>query len=91
MLHAIHESNQNFNLYNNNHIHNHNHIDSDEKARSEKPALAHDYDLDAALSNDPIAVRLYESKVYGTTYGRGLYRHAFYNGTVDLKQSAVKY
>ena len=68
MLNAIHESNQNINRYNN------NHIDNDEQARSDNPALAHDPDPDAALSNDPIAVRLYESKVYGTTYGRGLYR-----------------
>jgi hypothetical protein len=83
MLNAIHESNQNINLY------NHKHIDNDEQARSDNPALAHD--PDAALSNDPIAVRLYESKVYGTTYGRGLYRHAFYNSTVDLEPTRVKY
>ena len=87
MLNAIHESNQNINLYNHKHIDNH--IDNDEQARSDNPALAHD--PDAALSNDPIAVRLYESKVYGTTYGRGLYRRALYNGTVDLKPSGVKY
>ena len=93
MLNAIHESNQNINLYNNNRKDSisDNHIDNDEQARSDNPALAHDHDPDAALSNDPIAVRLYESKVYGTTYGRGLYRRAFYNGTVDLEPPRVKY
>ena len=89
MLNAIHESNQNINLYNHKHIDNH--IDNDEQARSDNPALAHDHDPDAALSNDPIVVRLYESKVYGTTYGRGLYRRALYNGTIDLRTSGVKY
>jgi hypothetical protein len=93
MLNAIHESNQNINLYNHNRKDSisDNHINNDEQARSDNPALSHDHDPDAALSNDPIAVRLYESKVYGTTYGRGLYRHAFYNGTVDLEPPRVKY
>ncbi|NDE54117.1 MAG: hypothetical protein EB069_05915, partial [Actinobacteria bacterium] len=42
-------------------------------------------------NKQPVAVRLYENTTYGTTYGRGLYRRALYNGTVDLKQSGIKY
>lgn len=38
-----------------------------------------------------IAVRLYDNNTYGTTYGRGLYRKAIYNGTVDAKHSNTKY
>ena len=38
-----------------------------------------------------IAVRLYENKFYGTTYGKGLYRKAIYNGSIDLQQPTVKY
>lgn len=32
-----------------------------------------------------IAVRLYDNNAYGTTYGKGLYRKAIYNGTIDAK------
>lgn len=32
-----------------------------------------------------IAIRLYENKKYGTTYGKGLFRKAIYNGTIDIK------
>ena len=77
MLNAIHESNQS--------TENHHGITTD------NPALSHDHELDSKFSNDPIAVRLYENQVYGTTYGRGLYRRAFYNGTVDLEPPRVKY
>ncbi|NCX23829.1 MAG: hypothetical protein EBX17_11695 [Betaproteobacteria bacterium] len=50
-----------------------------------------DHDLIEPLSNEPVAIRLYENNIYGTTYGRGLYRRALYNGTVDLKPSGIKY
>jgi len=77
MLNAIHEPNQS--------TENHHGITTD------NPALVHYHDLDTKFSNDPIAVRLYENQVYGTTYGRGLYRRALYNGTIDLRTSGVKY
>ncbi len=38
-----------------------------------------------------IAVRLYENKFYGTTCGKGLYRKAIYNGSIDLQEPIVKY
>lgn len=38
-----------------------------------------------------IAVRLYDNKTYGTTYGKGLYRKAIYNGTIDAKVEGAKY
>ncbi len=38
-----------------------------------------------------IAIRLYENNAYGTTYGKGLYRKALYNGTIDIKRPSVKY
>ena len=38
-----------------------------------------------------IAVRLYDNNTYGSTYGRGQYRKAIYNGTVDAKHSNTKY
>ncbi len=38
-----------------------------------------------------IAIRLYENKAYGTTQGKGIYRRALYNGTIDTKQPSVKY
>ncbi|NDE54118.1 MAG: hypothetical protein EB069_05920 [Actinobacteria bacterium] len=50
-----------------------------------------DHNLIKPFSNEPVAIRLYENTIYGTTYGRGLYRRALYNGTVDLKQSGIKY
>jgi len=50
-----------------------------------------DHNLIEPFSNEPVAIRLYENTIYGTTYGRGLYRRALYNGTVDLKPSGIKY
>jgi hypothetical protein len=38
-----------------------------------------------------IAVRLYDNQAYGTTHGKGMYRSAIYNGTIDAKAPAVKY
>jgi hypothetical protein len=38
-----------------------------------------------------IAVRLYENQAYGSTYGKGLYRKAVFNGTIDAKSPRVKY
>jgi hypothetical protein len=77
MLNAIHEPNQS--------------TENPQGMTTDNPVLVHDYDLDTKFSNDPIAVRLYENQVYGTTYGRGLYRRALYNGTIDLRTSGVKY
>ena len=31
-----------------------------------------------------ITARLWENKLYGTTYGKGQYRKAIYNGTLEL-------
>ena len=38
-----------------------------------------------------LAVRLYENSTYGTTYGKGLFRRALFNGSIDLKLPTVKY
>lgn len=38
-----------------------------------------------------IAVRLFENKKLGTTYGRGLYRSAVFNATAEIKDPHVKY
>ncbi len=38
-----------------------------------------------------IAVRLYDNNKYGTTHGKGLYRKAVYNGTIDAKAEGAKY
>jgi len=38
-----------------------------------------------------IAVRLYDNNTYGTTYGKGLYRNAIYNGVVDARSPIAKY
>jgi hypothetical protein len=38
-----------------------------------------------------IAVRLYENKSYGTTFGKGMYRRALFNGTIDARTPAAKY
>ncbi len=38
-----------------------------------------------------IAARLYDNQSYGSTYGRGLYRRAVFNGTIDVKSPRVKY
>lgn len=47
--------------------------------------------LNTTTNQPEIAVRLYDNNTYGTTYGRGLYRKAIYNGTVDAKHSNTKY
>lgn len=38
-----------------------------------------------------IAVRLYDNKTYGTTYGKGLFRRAVYNGTIEAKDGLATY
>lgn len=38
-----------------------------------------------------IAVRLYDNKLHGTTYGKSLYRSAIYNGTLDTSSPSAKY
>lgn len=38
-----------------------------------------------------IAVRFYDNKLYGTTYGKGMYRKAIYNGSIDIKNPSAKY
>ena len=38
-----------------------------------------------------IAVRFYDNKMYGTTYGKAMYRKAIYNGSIDVKNPSVKY
>jgi hypothetical protein len=38
-----------------------------------------------------IAVRLYENNAYGTTFGKGMYRRALFNGTIDARTPAAKY
>lgn len=38
-----------------------------------------------------IAVRLFENKKLGTTYGRGLYRTAVFNASAEIKEPHVKY
>lgn len=46
------------------------------------------------LTNDgkiEMALRLYENTAYGTTYGKGMYRRALYNGSIDVKDPIVKY
>lgn len=46
------------------------------------------------LTNDgkiEMALRLYDNATYGTTFGKGMYRRALYNGSVDLKNPNVKY
>ena len=47
--------------------------------------------LNHEIKQPEIAVRLYDNNTYGTTYGRGLYRKAIYNGTIDAKHSNAKY
>lgn len=41
--------------------------------------------LDQTTKQTEIAVRLYDNNTYGTTYGKGMYRKAIYNGTIDAK------
>ncbi len=38
-----------------------------------------------------LALRLYENSTYGSTYGKGLFRRALFNGSIDLKSPTVKY
>lgn len=38
-----------------------------------------------------LALRLYENPAYGTTYGKGLFRRALFNGSIDIKSPTVKY
>ena len=38
-----------------------------------------------------ITARLWENKMYGTTYGKGQYRKAIYNGTLELNDPYAKY
>jgi len=38
-----------------------------------------------------LAVRFYDNAVYGTTYGKGLFRKAIFNGSIDVKTPTVKY
>ena len=42
-------------------------------------------------TTNEIAVRFYDNKMYGTTYGKGMYRKAIYNGSIDIKNPTVKY
>ena len=81
MLNAIHDLHKPAN--------NQTHIKPDNRERPKD--FVPDDGACTGFSNDPIAVRLYENQVYGTTYARGLYRRALYNGTIDLKTSGVKY
>lgn len=38
-----------------------------------------------------IAVRLFENKKHGSTYGKGLYRSAIFNASAELRDPHVKY
>lgn len=38
-----------------------------------------------------ITIRLWENKKFGTTYGKGLYRRAIYNGTAEVLSPYAKY
>lgn len=39
----------------------------------------------------PIAIRLFENKKYGTTYGKGLRRNALFNATAEINEPYAKY
>jgi hypothetical protein len=41
--------------------------------------------------SEQIEVRLFENARYGTTFGKGKYRKAIFNGTADLRQRDTKY
>jgi len=41
--------------------------------------------------SEKIEVRFYENKRYGTTFGKGKYRKAIFNGTADLRERNAKY
>jgi hypothetical protein len=47
--------------------------------------------LEITTKQIEIAIRLYENQSYGTTYAKGLYRRAVFNGTIDAKNPSVKY
>jgi len=47
--------------------------------------------LNTTTNQSEIAVRLYDNQKFGTTYGKGLYRKAIYNGTIDTKDLKSKY
>lgn len=38
-----------------------------------------------------IAVRFYENKKYGTTFGKGMFHRAVYNSTADIRHPSAKY
>jgi hypothetical protein len=38
-----------------------------------------------------IAVRLYENKKYGTTYGKGIWHRALFNGSIDVDGASAAY
>jgi len=38
-----------------------------------------------------IAVRFYENKKYGSTFGKGMFHRAVYNSTADLRHPSAKY
>jgi len=39
----------------------------------------------------PIAIRLFENRMFGTTYGRGLRRSAVFNATAEVSEPRAKY
>ena len=39
----------------------------------------------------PIAIRLFENKVFGTAYGKGLRRSAVFNATAEVNEPYAKY
>ncbi len=43
------------------------------------------------INQTEIVARMYNNKVYGTTYGKALYRNAIYNGTIETKSPNSKY
>lgn len=38
-----------------------------------------------------ITVRFWENQKFGTTYGKGLYRQAYYNSTAEINHPSAKY
>jgi hypothetical protein len=47
--------------------------------------------LEISTKEIEIAIRLYENLSYGTTYAKGLFRRAVFNGTADTKNPTNKY
>jgi len=43
------------------------------------------------MAKNEIAIRLYENKKFGTTYGKGLYHSAVFNASADLLGQKTKY